>query len=66
MFYYIIDINMSKSANKSKETLQKRIAFTTQKQYLADGPFRGAFAAYDNERGEVLIKKTDQVSILFQ
>ena len=41
----------------SKETLQKRIAFTTQKQYLADGPFRGAFAAYDNERGEVLIKK---------
>lgn len=41
----------------SKDIFQKRIAFTTQKQYLSEGPFCGAFAAYDNERGEVLIKK---------
>ena len=40
----------------SRDLLKNRIRFVTEKQQLAEGKFRGAFAAYDRQNDEVVIK----------
>ena len=40
----------------AKDVAAKRASFVTERQYLSEGRFQGAFSAYDNKNDEVVIR----------